>query len=143
MSYVKIWIHLVFGTKDRTPLLTKEIRPKVFAHIAENCREKGIFTQVIGGHNEHVHCLVSLGKDQSISKVCQLIKGEASFWINKNRISPVRFEWQDDYFAVSVSESQVQAVVEYIEKQEEHHRRKGFAEEVDEFMRKFGFQYTK
>jgi putative transposase len=143
MSYVKIWVHLVFSTKDRTPLLSKEIRPDVLAHIAENCREKGIFLQVIDGHSEHIHCLISLGKGQTISKVSQLIKGEASFWINKHRLGRGRFEWQDDYFAVSVSESQVQAVVDYIANQEEHHKKKSFSEEVEEFMRKYGFQFVR
>jgi putative transposase len=140
MSFVKIWVHLVFSTKDRAPFLTKAVKAEVLEHIAQNCEDKGIFLQAIDGHSEHIHCLVSLGKDQSIAKVSQLIKGEASFWINKNRLGRGRFEWQDDYFAVSVGESQVEAVVEYIKKQEAHHTRKSFAEEVEEFLRKYGFQ---
>ncbi len=140
MSYVKIWIHLVFSTKDRVPFLTKAIRTEILDHIAQNCRDKDIFLKAIDGHNEHIHCLVSLGKDQCISKVSQLIKGESSFWINKNRLGHGRFEWQDDYFAVSVSESQVEAVAEYIKNQQSHHTRKSFAQEVEEFLQKYGFE---
>ncbi len=143
MSYVKIWVHLVFSTKDRTPFMSKEIRQDVFGHIAENCKEKDIFLHTIDGHSEHIHCLISLGKDQSISKVSQLIKGEASFWINRSAMCAGRFAWQDDYFAVSVSESQVEAVSKYIMNQKEHHRKKSFAEEVDEFMQKYGFALMK
>ena len=64
----------------------------------------------------------------------QLIKGESSFWINKNKITSTKFEWQDDYFAVSVSESGVDAMREYIKNQEEHHTKKTFQQEYDEFI---------
>jgi putative transposase len=137
MSYVKIWVHLVFSTKNRIPLLVKKIRSDVQNHIISNCREKEIFLQAIEGHNEHIHCLISLGKDQSISKVSQLIKGESSYWINKNKLTGEKFLWQDDYFAVSVGESQVEQVVRYIKNQEEHHAKKSFLEEVNEFMTKY------
>ncbi len=140
MSHVRIWVHLVFSTKDRSSFLTNEVKRNVFAHIADNCREKDIFLQAIGGHSEHIHMLISLGKDQSVSKVGQLIKGESSFWINKQRLGRGRFEWQDDYFAVSVGESQVEAVVEYIKNQEVHHSRKSFAQEVEEFLQKYRFE---
>ena len=110
MSFVKIWVHLVFATKTREPLLTKEFRYDVQKHIIENCIEKEIFLQTINGYTDHLHCLISLGKDQSIAKVTQLIKGESSFWINQNNLAPEKFSWQDDYFAVSVSESQIETV---------------------------------
>jgi putative transposase len=86
MSFVKIWIHLVFATKDRQPLLTQNVRHHVHKHIMENCKDKGIFLQAINGHIDHIHCLISLGKDQNIAKISQLIKGESSIWINKNQL---------------------------------------------------------
>lgn len=81
MSFVKIWVHLVFATQFRKHFLNDEIRYDVFRHIMKNCKDKEIFLQAINGYTEHVHCLISLGKDQTISKVSQLIKGESSFWI--------------------------------------------------------------
>jgi len=111
MSYIRMWIHLVFATKDREPLLHKELRYKVQDHIIENCKEKSIYLQTINGDKDHLHCLISLGKEQSISKVTQLIKGESSFWINKHQLTDQHFMWQDDYFAVSVSESNLQTVI--------------------------------
>jgi putative transposase len=140
MSYVRIWVHLVFTTKDRTPWLKKEIRQDIYQHIAKNCKEKEIFLQAINGYSEHVHCLISLGKDQNISKIAQLIKGESSFWINKNNFIPGKFSWQDDYWAVSIGESQVERVVNYIKNQETHHARKTFNAEVEEFMQKYGWK---
>jgi putative transposase len=139
MSFVKIWVHLVFATKNREPLLIKEFRYDVYKHIIENCKEKEIFLQAINGHTDHIHCLISLGKDQTISKVSQLIKGESSFWINKNHLTERKFSWQDDYLAASVSESQVDTVVNYIKNQEVHHTKKSFDEEVSEFMTKYGW----
>ena len=140
MSYVRIWVHLVFSTKNRIPFLSKKVRETIRQHIIENCEKKDIFLQAINGYDEHLHCLISLKSEQSISKISQLIKGESSFWINKNNICQGNFMWQDDYFAVSVSESQVNKVVRYIKKQENHHTKKAFSEEVNEFIEKHGFQ---
>ncbi|UKT63888.1 IS200/IS605 family transposase [Pedobacter mucosus] len=139
MSYVRIWVHLVFSTKNRHPYLTKGIRYKVQNHIIENCKEKLIFLQAINGYTEHLHCLISLGKEQSIAKVAQLIKGESAFWINKNQLVEGTFMWQDDYYAISVSESIVAAVINYIKNQETHHDKKTFDDEVKTFHRKYKF----
>ena len=143
MSFVKIWVHLVFATKDREPLLKKEFRYDVHKHIIENCHEKEIFLQAINGYTDHLHCLISLGKDQTIAKVTQLIKGESSFWINKNNLTSEKFSWQDDYFAISVSESQLPAVMAYIKNQEKHHSKKSFADEANEFMTRYGWALIK
>ncbi len=143
MSFVKIWIHLVFATKNRVPLLKKEFRTEVYSHIIENCKKNGIFLQAINGHTDHVHCLISLGKDQTVAKITQLIKGESSFWINKSNLIPDKFSWQDDYFAVSVSESQLPTVLNYIKNQEKHHSKKTFDDEVNEFMIKYGWTLIK
>jgi putative transposase len=143
MSFVKIWVHLVFSTKNRQPWLNKDLRYKLHQHIIENCKKKEIFLQAINGYTDHVHCLISLGKDQSISKIAQLIKGESSFWINKQAFFDETFSWQDDYFAVSVSESQIESVIGYIKNQEKHHAKKSFSEEVDEFMNVYGWTVVK
>lgn len=143
MSYIKVWLHFVWSTKDRKPLLTDDIRQKVFQHIRENAREKGIFIDFINGYVEHVHCLISLGSDQTIEKIMQLIKGESSFWINKNNLTKEKFAWQDDYFVVSVSENVVDNVREYIKNQEQHHQTKSFDDEFENFLKRAGFQRLK
>ena len=131
---------MVFATKLREHLLTKDSIHAVFEHIMLNCKKKEIFLQAINGTTDHMHVLISLGKDQSISQVVQLIKGESSFWINRNLALPYKFSWQDDYFAVSVSESHVENIAKYIKNQEEHHRIKSFTEEIDEFILRYGFK---
>ncbi|MEX2336868.1 MAG: IS200/IS605 family transposase [Fulvivirga sp.] len=140
MAYVKIWLHVVWTTKNRKPLLQKSIRQSVFDHIKENALMKDIYLDFINGHFDHVHCLISLKADQAISKVVQLIKGEASFWINQQKLVENKFGWQDEYFVVSVSESHVNRVRNYIKNQEEHHRNKTFQEEYEEFMNRYGLE---
>jgi putative transposase len=143
MSYVTVWIHCVWSTKNRQPLLTKEIRADLFRHIFDNGRSKDIWVDTVNGYTDHIHCLISLDKDQTISKIMQLLKGKSTHWLNKNRTDNEKINWQDDYFAVSVGQSQVEKIRKYIHGQEEHHRKKTFAEEVQEFMIKYGWQKIK
>ena len=139
MSFVKIWVHAVWGTKNKYPYLTSPIRPSIFSHICSNASDKGIFIQEIGGYHQHVHCLLTLAAENNIAKVIQLLKGESSYWINKEKLVQRKFEWADEYYGVSVSESHVNRVRNYIRNQEEHHKRKSWDEEVDEFLEKYGF----
>ena len=138
MSYIKTYIHFVWSTKNRFPFLdSKELRQKVWLNIKENAKEKGIFVDFVNGYTDHCHCLVSLGADQTIQITMQLIKGESSFWINKNNLCKGQFQWQDEYFAVSVSESMIDRVRNYIKKQEQHHTKYTFQEEYEESIVKY------
>jgi len=129
MSWARVYIHLVFSTKDRQPFLNNTaVRKQVFKHIKLNAGDKGIWLDCVNGHEDHAHCLISLDKEQTLSTVAQLIKGESSHWINDNKVLPAYFEWQDDYWVVGVSESHVTGVRKYIHEQEIHHANKGFRE---------------
>ena len=97
MGYIKIWVHLVWTTKNREPFLIKDIRKQILDHLLENAIDKGIYIDFINGYLEHVHCLVSLGSGQNIDKIVMLLKGESSYWINKNKLIREKFEWQDEY----------------------------------------------
>ena len=102
--------------------------------------KKDILVDIVNGYSQHVHCLFRLKNDQTVSKVMQLIKGESSFWINQQKLMKTKFQWQEEYFAVSVSESLVNAVRKYIRTQEEHHKKKTYMQEYEEFIQKYGFQ---
>ena len=143
MPFVKIWIHAVWATKNRETMLEKSIRQSVFEHIHQNAFKKDILMDIVSGYSQHVHCLFRLKNDQTISKVMQLIKGESSFWINQQKLIKTKFQWQEEYFAVSVSESQVDALRKYIQTQEEHHKKKTYMQEYEEFIQKYGFQVFK
>ena len=139
MSFVRIWVHAVWGTKNREPMLQKAIRDKVCNHIVENAKTKEIFIDCINGYAEHLHCLMTINADLSIAKQMQLIKGESSFWINKTKLVKGHFEWADEYFAISVSEDKLYKVREYINGQEEHHQKITFFDEYNNFLKHFGF----
>ena len=140
MPFVKVYIHIVWSTKNRIPFLnSKDLRINVWKHIKQNANEKGIFIDVVNGYSDHCHCLISLSTNQTIEKVLQLIKGESSFWINKNNLTEEKFAWQDEYFAVSVSESMIEKVRNSIINQEKHHLTRSFSEDYEEFISKYKF----
>ncbi|MFV0592754.1 MAG: IS200/IS605 family transposase [Draconibacterium sp.] len=143
MSFVKIWIHAVWTVKNREPVINQKDRKILFEHIHQNALEKNILMEIVGGYNNHVHCLFRLRNDQTIEKIMQLIKGESSFWFNKNMDSREKLVWQKEYFAVSIGESQVEAVKNYIQNQEQHHKKKTWEEEYQEFITNYGFKIFK
>jgi putative transposase len=140
MPYLKIYIHFVWSTKYREPFLnSKKSRELVWSHIRENSISKGIYVDFVNGYEDHCHCLISLNINQCIEKVMQQIKGESSFWINKNKelfpnLNGRKFEWQEEYYASSVSESALDRIRNYIKNQEQHHKRKSFGEEIDDIF---------
>jgi putative transposase len=112
----------------------------VFDHIRENAKAKNIYIDFINGWTDHAHCLISLGSNQTVEEIMKLIKGESSHWINKNKLTRTRFEWQNEYFVASVSESNVVAVRKYIAEQEAHHKEVSFREEFETFLTRAGFE---
>ncbi len=103
-------------------------------HIKQNSIKKEIFIDTLNCVEDHIHLLLSLGTEQTISKIAMLIKGESSFWVNKEKLIKQKFEWQDEYIALSVSESAIDKVRQYIMNQEEHHKKKTFLQEYEEFL---------
>ena len=131
MSFVRLWVHVVFSTKNREPILSAEVRKRLCEHIRQNAQKNRIFLDSINGWSEHLHLLLSLGREQNIAKVAMLLKGESSHWFNEQGFVRGKLHWQDDYFALSVSQSLVGKVREYIEGQEVHHSAKPFSEEYE------------
>ena len=139
MPYTKVMIHFIWTTKNRMPIISKDLKPLLLSHIKENSILKQIFIDTLNCVEDHIHLLISLGTEQKISKIAMLIKGESSFWINKQKIIKQKFEWQDEYIALSVSESAIDKVRQYIMNQEEHHKKKTFMQEYEEFLKLHGF----
>ncbi|MEO7444722.1 MAG: IS200/IS605 family transposase [Ferruginibacter sp.] len=140
MSYIKIWIHAVWGTKNREPILKPIILQQVCSHIISNAKEKGIFIDTINGHDEHIHVLMLLKAENSISKQMQLLKGESAHWANKTGLIKDGFAWADKYFAASVSEDKIEFVRTYIRNQQAHHQKQTFMEEYNRFLISLGYE---
>lgn len=140
MPFTKVMIHFIWSTKSRHPFISKEIKPLLLSHIKENSIKKEIFIDCLNCAEDHIHLLISLGTEQTIAKTAMLIKGESSFWLNKKKVIKQKFEWQEEYIALSVSESGLVKVRAYIANQEEHHKKKTFTQEYDEFLKVHGFK---
>lgn len=97
MPYAKVMIHFIWATKERKPLISAALKPQLLRHIKENCVAKGIYLDCLNCVEDHIHLLISLGTEQTIAKIAMLIKGESSFWINKQELVRPKFEWQDEY----------------------------------------------
>ena len=130
MAQVRIWVHAVWATKGRAPLLfDKNKRINIFKHIKANAREKGIYLDFINGVEDHVHVLLSLPPSISPAKAIQLIKGGSSRWMNEQHPRKERFSWQQGYAAFSLSPSRMKKTIEYIQNQEEHHKKVALKDE--------------
>ncbi len=140
-SYSRIWLHLVWSTLNREPLLPPPVATKCAPWLHDYSRSKSVFLKTCYFNAEHVHALVDLPTDRSVEEVTQLFKGASSHWINEQRFVPGRFAWGRGYGVFSVSESLMPEVVAYIDNQAEHHRRRSFAEEIKLFVERHGLKW--
>ena len=136
MPYSSILIHLVWATKKRKPFINDKIRSELLKHIRDNAKAKGIYIRLINAHVDHVHCLLSLGNDQKLSDVVRNIKGESSYWVNKQNLVAGKFAWQQEFYAMSVGLSNLPKLVSYINNQKKHHEKTTFQQEYDDFIEK-------
>ena len=140
-SYTRCWLHIVWATIERRPLLEKSAAAKLSAHLHEYANEKGIYMKINFVNADHTHVLVDLPASMAIEEVVQLLKGSSSHWVNESNLVPGKFGWQRGYGAFSVSHSAVGEVCAYIANQEEHHRKKTFAEELKLFVERYGLKW--
>jgi putative transposase len=141
-SLANLAVHIVFSTKNRKPRLkSDELRNELFAYAAKiqraNIDSPAI---VIGGTEDHVHILCELSRKFSIMKVVQEVKTETTKWLKKQSPETADFTWQGGYGAFSVSESNVPQVKDYIQNQEEHHRRMTFQDELRVLCRRHNIE---
>lgn len=133
-SYVKIWIHAVFGTKNRENFITPNIKDKVYKIIVNELKGLDCSLLAINGMPDHVHVLFLLNSKKNISEVMKQVKGGTSYQINQQDLIKNKFGWQVGYGAFSVSESSIEKIKMYIKNQEEHHKKMTFQEEYERFI---------
>ena len=141
MSYVSLYSHCVFSTKDRRPLITTQLRERLWPFLGGIARENKMKALSIGGVAAHAHLLLSLPATMPIAKAMQLIKGGSSKWVHETFPDQRLFAWQTKYGAFSVSVSQLDRIIKYIETQEEHHRKMSFQEEFIALLKKHNIEY--
>lgn len=134
--------HIVFSTKYREPMITPQLREALYPYIGGIVRNKGGSLIRIGGVADHLHLVVRLRPDIALSEMMRMVKANSSKWVNeRNNGSGSRFAWQSGYGAFTVSQSQLPALIEYVENQEEHHRSRSFQDEFVAILRKHGVEY--
>jgi len=136
-SYTKLWTHIIWETLNREKLLNEKAAKTISEYLFNYSKEKNIFMKVNYVNPEHVHALIDQPTNLAMENIVKLFKGSSSHFINQERIVQGKFSWGRGYAAFSVSESQVDKVLEYIKNQKEHHRVKSFAEEYELFMKKY------
>src|SRR6056297_3534243 len=128
-SHTKIWIHLIWGTKNHERIMFRENAKNIHSHLIEKSKEQEIPFEILRIQPEHIHSLINLPSNRMLSEFIKSIKGETTSWINKQNIFNQKFSWQRGFGAFSISASQYDVVKSYIKNQEDHHRRKTFKEE--------------
>ena len=141
MSYVSSFYHCVFSTKERRPLVTPELRERLWPFLGGIARQNNMKAIEVGGVSDHIHILLSLPSTMPISKAVQFIKGGSSKWIHETFPEHRLFSWQEKYGAFSVSVSSLDDVIEYIQNQEKHHRKMTFQEEFITLLKKHRIEY--
>ena len=141
MSYVSSYFHCVFSTKERLPQIALELRERLWPFLGGIARQNKMKAIGIGGVEDHVHLLLSLPSTLSVAKALQLIKGGSSKWVHETFPQQRLFGWQEEYGAFSVSVSQLDNILRYIQGQEEHHRQMTFQEEFLALLKKHRIEY--
>ena len=141
-SLAKLYVHIIFSTKDRYPFLDqKNLRKEMFSYLAEIFNQYDSPALIVGGFNNHVHILCQLSKNHLITKIIGEAKRTSSKWIKSKSIILKKFHWQSGYGAFSVGQSNLESLKSYIKNQEYHHQKNPYKEEYLGFLKKYDIDY--
>ena len=140
-SYSRCWLHLTWATLRREPMLPKPAALRASDFLYDYAKSKGIHMETNYVNSDHTHAVIDLPTKLSIEEVLKLLKGASSHWINEQKMIRGKFNWGRGYGAFSVSHSNLETVIRYVLNQEEHHRKKTFAEELSEFVRAYELEW--
>jgi REP element-mobilizing transposase RayT len=140
-SFISMNIHFVFSTKKRKKLISKEMQQQLWPYIGGIARQNGMVAYAIGGIEDHIHLLLSIPANMSSSKAMQLIKSGSSKWVHETFPDKSGFRWQTGFAAFSVSNSNTERIIRYIQNQEKHHKAVAFQREYLNFLKNSGINY--
>jgi len=133
-SFSKLWVHAIWSTKDRRPLIQPQIETKIYDYVRLQFSELECSVVAINGMSDHIHCLFLLNPKKSVAEIIKQIKGSSSHFINQKNLTIEKFTWQTGYAAFSVSESTLKKVFQYIQNQKSHHQKMNFQHEYNQFL---------
>lgn len=134
--------HSVFAVQNRISCIQKSWQERLYLYIIAIIQKHGHKVLSIGGMPDHIHILFGFRPTQALSALIQEVKRDSSEWINKEKLTMGKFSWQEGYGAFSYAKSQITNVCNYIETQEQHHKKKTFREEYLDILQKFEIEYN-
>ncbi|MCR4033950.1 MULTISPECIES: IS200/IS605 family transposase [Flavobacterium] len=140
-TYSQLYIQIVFAVKGRQNLISSKWKDEIYKYITgiiTNQKQKLI---AINGMPDHIHILVGIKPDISLSDLVRDIKSNSTKFINEQKWINGKFEWQTGFGAFSYSHSQLNNVIKYIQNQEQHHKTRTFKEEYIEFLKLFNIDF--
>ncbi|MFB9121471.1 IS200/IS605 family transposase [Bergeyella porcorum] len=140
-SLVKLYVHIVFSTKHRNPMITDDIKDELFRYLGGICKELECPPLMVGGYRDHIHILCQLSKKITLISLVEKVKANSSKWIKTKGEQFNKFYWQNGYGAFSVNPTEVEIVRKYIANQEEHHQKKSFQGEYLAFLKKYNVEF--
>lgn len=140
-SLSKVILHVVFSTKNRVKTIPSHLRATLHAYLAGTCRAKGSQAYRVGGTEDHIHIACTLPRTLTMAKLLEEIKKSSSIWMKQQEQGIPHFSWQAGYGIFSLGQSQLPALLQYIDNQEEHHRTRTFKEELLELLEKYDVEY--
>ena len=140
-TYSQIYIHIIFSVQGRFNLIKNEFKDELHKFITGIISKKNQKLIKINNMPDHIHILIGLKPNISISELVRDIKSNSSRFINEKKWFKGKFAWQEGFGAFSYSHSQLDTIVSYIQNQEKHHKKKSFKEEYTEFLKKFNIRY--
>jgi REP element-mobilizing transposase RayT len=140
-TFTQIYIHIVFSVKQRVSLIQNEWREELHKYITGIIQNKNHKLLARNTMPDHIHILIGMKPDASLSELVRDIKANSSKWINEKKFLKTKFLWQEGYGAFSYSHPQLDEVIHYIKEQQEHHKKRTFKEEYMSLLKKYDVPY--
>lgn len=140
-TYTQLHIQFIFAVKYRAAIIDSSWKGRLHKYITGIFQKNNHKMLQLNSMPDHLHALIGLHTEQSVSSIIQNVKAESSKWINSQKLTPGKFAWQDGYGAFSYSKSQLPHVIRYIQQQEQHHRKHTFIQEYKSFLNQFQIEY--
>ena len=140
-SLVKNYLHITFSTKNRSPFIDNEVKDELFNYLGGICKNMECNPVQVGGVEDHIHILCLLSRKTALMKLIEELKSHSSKWIKTKGSKYQKFYWQKGYGSFSVNPSEIETVVNYIQNQNEHHKKKTYKDEYLAFLKKYHVEY--
>jgi REP element-mobilizing transposase RayT len=140
-TYTQLYFHVVFAVKGRENLIAEKWKEELYKYITGIIKNKNQKLIAINGMPDHIHLLVGMKSDSNLSDLIRDVKANASKFINEKKYVAGKFEWQTGFGAFTLGHSQLDAIINYIKTQEEHHKAKSFREEYTDFLKRYDIDF--